>query len=493
MVTVGTMSIQVINPRTGTLVGEVPALSANDTRATMARARAAQVHWAQVPAKERGKIALKLHDLVLKHQAMLLKTIQAETGKNKASAMEEVLEAAISSRYYGRSVAKLLAPKRTKGALPILTRTTVTHSPVGVVGLISPWNYPLTLTLSDAVPALMAGNAVVVKPDSKSPFTALAAARLAYQAGIPEDVFQIVTGHPQETGTTLAEECDYLMFTGSTATGRILGEIAGRRLIGFSAELGGKNPMIILPDADIKKAVRGTIQGSFTNTGQVCISNERVYVHESLFEEFTAELVAATKALKIGTGGWSEDLGCLITPEHAAKVDGMVQEAVEAGAALLAGGLRPDLGPTFVEPYILRDVPDTAAMAKEEVFGPVVALYPFSTEEEVIVKANDSSYGLSAAVFGKERAQAVARQLHTGAVNINDGMTAAMGSVDAPMGGWKNSGVGRRHGAGGLLKFTETTTIADQRLIPIAGPARLPRRAYARIMTTLLRAGKRVL
>lgn len=491
--TVGCMTIQVVCPRTGHVVGEVPARSANDTREAVARARVAQQGWAKVPVAERARIAMRLHDLILNNRDRLLDTIQQETGKSRVSALDEVLEAAIAARYYARVARRALATRRRKGALPLLTRTRVQYHPVGVVGLIAPWNYPLTLTHSDALPALMAGNAVVMKPDSRTPLTAHLAVSLAHEAGVPTDVYQVITGHPTEAGTTIAEECDFLMFTGSTATGRILGEIAGRRLIGFSAELGGKNPLIVLPDADITRAVRGTIAGAFSNTGQLCVSCERVYVHESLVDEYTRALVAATEKLTIGTGGWNEDIGSMICAEHARKVDGMVHEAVQQGAQLLTGGPRADLGPAFVAPYVLRAVPDTAAMATEEVFGPVVAIYPYATVEEAINRANSTPYGLSAAVFGTNDANEVAKHLHAGIVNINEGFAAAMGSIDAPMGGWKNSGVGRRHGVEGLLKFTESTTIARQRLMPIAGPARLPRRAYAQIMTTLLRLGKRVL
>lgn len=487
------MSIDVIDPRTGTTIASVPAHTIEETKQAIDRARQIQKDWALKPVAERAAIAMKIHDAILKEQGTLLDIIQAETGKNRASAFDEIMEAAITARYYARRAPKLLTTQAKKGALPILTKTRVDHVPKGVVGIISPWNYPLTLTISDALPALIAGNAVVLKPDSQTPLTALAAQKIAHAAGIPTNIYQVMTGTGAVVGTTIAENADYLMFTGSTATGRTLAEIAGRQLIGFSAELGGKNPMIITEDASIEKAVRGTIAGAFSNTGQLCISIERIYVHEKIAAKYLDQLVAAVKALRIGTGGWSEQVGSMISAAQAQHIVSLVDDACTRGARKLTGGMREDLGPAFVEPFVLVDVPESATLYREEAFGPVVAVETFTSEAEAVTRANDTSYGLNAAVFGGNSAWRIAKQLHAGTVNINEGFAAAFGSIDAPMGGWKASGIGRRHGDEGLLKYTEARTIAQQRLIPIAGPDRLPKKTYAAVMSTLLRAGKRIL
>lgn len=488
-------TITVTDPRTGEVYGEVPAHTAEETSQAFAIARKAQEAWVTTPISERTKIFLRFHDLVLEHQDEIMDVIQAETGKNRASALDEVLDVAITARHYARRAAKILKPQRKKGALPFLTRTVVDHSPRGVIGIIAPWNYPLTLSISDAIPALIAGNAVVLKPDSKTPFSALLGVKLLIEAGLPADVFQVVTGTGSVVGQQIAQLADYLMFTGSTATGKQLAKIAGERLIGYSAELGGKNPLIVAPDADLDLAVTNAINACFSNSGQLCISIERIYVQEEIADEFIERFVNATEALKVGGGGWTEDMGSMISPEHVEHVIEMLDDALERGARLLTGGtLLPDLGEAYLSPTILTDVPADARLYREEVFGPVAYIEVVSTIEEAITKANDTEYGLNAAVFAAPpTAWNIALQLHAGTVNINEGFAAAFGSIDAPMGGWKASGVGRRHADEGLLKYTEARTIAEQRLFPISGPNDMSRATYAKTLTQLLRIGKRVL
>ncbi|GAA4785685.1 succinate-semialdehyde dehydrogenase (NADP(+)) [Corynebacterium canis] len=487
--------IIVTDPRTGETYGEVPASTAADTQRAFTAARNAQAAWVTTPLKERSKIMLRFHDLVLEHQDELLDVIQAETGKNRASAFDEVLDVAITARHYARRAQRLLRPRRAKGALPVLTRTLVDHSPKGVVGIISPWNYPLTLSISDAIPALLAGNAVVLKPDSQTPFTALLGVHLLVEAGLPLELFQVVTGSGAVVGTEIAQQADYLMFTGSTATGRQLAAIAGERLIDFSAELGGKNPMIVAPDADLNRAAADAVRACFSNTGQLCVSIERIYVHEAIAESFTERFVAATQALRIGGGGWTEDVGSMISPAQVDSAIAMIDDALNRGARLLTGGTRlPELGESYLSPTILTDVPEDAQLYREEVFGPVVYMETVASLEEAVRKANDTEYGLNAAVLAAPyTGWNIALHLHAGSVNINEGFAATFGSVDAPMGGWKASGAGRRHADGGLLKYTESRTISEQRLVPIAGPKGLARDKYAALMTTALRLGKWVL
>ena len=310
---------------------------------------------AQRTFADRARIFLRFHDLLLERQDEVLDLIQWETGKARRHAFEEILDTAIVTRYYARRAERLLRPRRRKGALPLLTRTREFKSPVGVVGLIVPWNYPLNLAVTDAVPALMAGNAAVLKPDVQTSFTALWAVDLLRQAGLPPDVFGVVTGEGPLLGPALGERVDYMMFTGSTRTGRLVARQAAERLIGCSLELGGKNPMIVLADADLDAAVYGAIQGCFASAGQVCVSIERIYVHESIAERFLGSLAERTRALKVGASlDYSMEMGSLTGERQLQHVEEHVRDAVEKGAVVLAGGRRrPDLGPLFYEPTIL--------------------------------------------------------------------------------------------------------------------------------------------
>ncbi|WP_231587531.1 succinic semialdehyde dehydrogenase [Corynebacterium comes] len=486
-------TLTVTSPATGSHIGDVPVHSAADTSDAFSRARLVQPAWAATPVAQRRKIMLCLHDLLLERQAEFLDVIQDETGKNRASAFDEILDVAVTARHYAHAAARLLTPRRVRGAVPVLTRTHVERVPVGVVGIISPWNYPLALALSDAIPALLGGNTVVLKPDEKTPFTALRALALLEEAGLPRDVMQVLTGRGVVTGQAVAQECDYLMFTGSTAVGRRLAATAGERLIGFSAELGGKNPLIVAPDADVARAARGAATACFTNSGQLCISIERIYVHHDVADEFLTAFIAHTEAMNIGRGReWTLDMGSLISEEHKLRVAALVHDAVSRGATVLTGGReRSDLGPAFYSPTILTDVPSDARLFGEETFGPVVAVEVVDNIDEAVARANESSYGLNASVWGSvPTARKIASRLQAGTVNINEGFAAAWGSLDAPMGGWKQSGVGRRHGDVGLLKYTEERTVAVQRMLPLSGPSSMPRERYAQVMSTALRYGR---
>lgn len=486
-------TLTVTCPATGSHLGDVPAHSPAATRDAFARARLAQQTWSTTPVAERKQIMLRLHDLLLERQAEFLDIIQDETGKNRGSAFDEILDVAVTARHYAHAAPRLLRPRRVRGAVPVLTRTHVERAPVGVVGIISPWNYPLSLALSDALPALLAGNAVVLKPDEKTPFTALRAAALLEEAGLPPNVLQVLTGTGPVVGATLAEECDYLMFTGSTAVGRELGAVAGKRLIGFSAELGGKNPLIVLPSADVERTARGAVAACFTNSGQLCISIERIYVHRDVADAFLPAFIEATEAMRIGPGReWTTDMGSLISAEHRLRVTELVDDALSRGATLLAGGRAlEELGPAFYSPTILSDVPSDAGLFDEETFGPVVAVEIVDTVDEAVARANESHYGLNASVWGAaDEARRVASRLQVGTVNVNEGFAAAWASLDAPMGGWGQSGVGRRHGDVGLLKYTEERSVAVQRMVPLSGSTGVPRERYAQAVSTALRYGR---
>jgi succinate-semialdehyde dehydrogenase / glutarate-semialdehyde dehydrogenase len=488
-------TIEVRTPYSGALLGKIPAMPNSDVEAAVDRARRAQAQWSARPVADRAGIFLRFHDLLLDRQNEVLDIIQLESGKARRYAVEEVLDTAIVSRYYAFHAAALLRPRRRRGALPLLTKTLECRVPVGVVGFIIPWNYPLNLAITDAIPALIAGNTAVLRPDPQTTFTALWAVRLLREAGLPPDVLPVITGNGPQLGAALSSLVDFVMFTGSSRTGRIVGQQAAARLIGFSLELGGKNPMIVLADADLDRAVQGAANACFAGAGQVCVSIERIYVHESLFPQFVEKFTARTKQLRIGAAlDYSMDVGSLASQHQLQTVEDHVNDALQKGAKLAAGGRpRPDLGPFFYEPTILTGVRPEMKVYREETFGPVVSIYPFAAEQQAVEMANDSRYGLSASLWTRDATNGVrlARQIRTGSVNINEGYSATWGSIDSPIGGMKESGTRPRHGAEGILKFTDSQTIAVQRLLPIGPAPGVDPAVHARWMTRLLRLVKK--
>ena len=487
---------EVTNAMTGEPLGRVPHCSADDVVAAAGRARAVQTDWAARPIAERAAVLLRFHDLVLRRQDEVLDLIQLENGKARRHAFEEVLDVCLTSRYYAHTAEDLLKPKRRQGVQLVLTEVWEYHHPKGLVGIISPWNYPLTLGISDAIPAIVAGNAILTKPDDRTPFSALWAVGLLEEAGMPPGLVQVVTGPGSELGTPIIEQSDFLMFTGSTSVGRNVAKQAAERLIDCSMELGGKNALLVLDDADVAKAASGAVRAAFSNSGQLCISIERIYVQKALWDDFVAQFIAATNAMSLSAAlDYSADMGSLINETQLQTVIDHVDDAVQKGATVLAGGrARPDIGPYFYEPTILTDVREGMVAFADETFGPVVSLYPVDSEREAIEKANDSSYGLNFAVWTSEpaRGRRVAAQLQAGTVNVNGAYAAAWASVDAPMGGMKDSGVGRRHGEHGILKYTESQTIATERLLPVGAPTWLRADRYARVMTSGLRLLRRM-
>ena len=485
----------VVSPLTGEPIGEVPVGNADDVVSAVARAREVQRGWAARPARERARVLLRYHDLVLDHQDELMDLIQAENGKARVWAFEEILDQAVTARYYARLAPRALRPQRRLSALPGLVSTREHHVPKGVIGVIAPWNYPLVLAVSDALAALVAGNGVVVKPDSQTPFTALRAFEVLEQAGLPAGLVQVVTGPGRSVGTAIVDTADYVMFTGSTATGRTVAQRAGERLIGMSAELGGKNAMVITGDVDLGRAVEGAVVAAFANTGQLCISIERIYVEQPIAEAFVDRFGARTAALRLGAEqDYGPEVGALASPAQLDKVRAHVDDARAKGARLVAGGRqRPDVGPLFYEPTVLTGVTPDMDLHRDETFGPVVAVYPVASDDEAVASANDTEYGLNASVYCGDvaRGRAIAARILAGTVNVNDGYSSAWGSLDAPMGGMKASGVGRRHGREGLLKYTESRTVAVRsRLAEKLQDATRDPDGYARRFTTVLRAAK---
>lgn len=483
----GAPSVAIYAPATGHKIGDLPQSSIADIDRAFAVARHAQRDWAKVPVAERVAVLRKFHDIVLAEQDTILDIVQTETGKSRPHAFDEVADVAINSRYYAAVAPKLLAGRKPRGVLPVLTQVEVVNRPKGVVAVISPWNYPLALSASDALPALIAGNAVVARPDNQTALSALWAIDAAERAGFPRGLWQAVLGRGREIGGDVIARADYVDYTGSSATGRTIAQQAGERLIGYSLELGGKNPLLVLSDADVSKAAKVAVRACFSSAGQLCESMERIYVHADVYDRFTAEFVGHVKNMSLGGElDYSRDMGSLTFQRQLDTVTEHVDDAVAKGATVLAGGrARPDLGPYFYEPTVLSGVREGMTVYREETFGPVVSLYKVDTDDDAVEAANDTAYGLNASVFTKDlsRGREIAARVNAGSVNVNDGFAAAWGSADAPSGGLGISGQGRRHGPEGLLKYIDTQTIAVQRVLPIAPLPGMSEQVWAKTMT----------
>ena len=442
-----------VTPMTGEVIARVPQSSPADVVIAVESARAAQRSWAATSAARRTRIMLRLHDLVLARQDALLDLIQLESGKARAHAFEEVADVALVSRHYARRAAAYLTPKRAAGILPLLTRAVTSYHPVGVVGLVTPWNYPLTLPVCDAIPALMAGNAVVLRPDPQTALTALHGAALLAEAGLPEGVLQVVVGDGPTVGQAVVEHADYVCYTGSTPTGRSVGRTAAARIVGSSLELGGKNSLYVRPDADLSRAVEGAVRSCFGSAGQLCVHTERLVLHEEVADDFLAGFVPAVVAMRLGPQlAYGIEMGSLLGPAQLERTRSHVEDALANGARLLAGGrARPDLGPFFHEPTVLGGVTTAMRCRDEETFGPLVAVYRVGSDEEAVALANDTAYGLNASIWTRDvpAGRRIAAQIKAGTVNINEGYAAAWSATGAPMGGMRDSGIGRRHGPGG--------------------------------------------
>ncbi len=489
-------SAVVSSPLTGQPLAHIPQSSEADVAEAFRRARRAQVAWARTPVAERAAAALRLHDLVLDRQDEIIDLIVWESGKARKNAFDEPAHIALTARYYGRRAERHLGTERRVGLFPALTRIDVNHVPKGVVGIISPWNYPFTMALCDGLPALLAGNAVVIKPDAQTMLSALLAAQLLEDAGFPRDLWQVVAGPGPVIGGAIVAEADYVCFTGSTATGRLIAKGCAERLIGCSLELGGKNPIIVLRDADIEKAAEGAVRASFSNAGQLCVSMERLFVADQVYDQFVRRFVARTEAMTLGaTLDWGNDMGPLISAQQLATVQAHVDDAVAKGARVLAGGrARPDLAPYFFEPTILEGVTPAMTCFGKETFGPVISVYRFHDEADAIARANEGEYGLNGSIYSQDgpRARAMARLIACGTVNINEAFGATFGSVDSPMGGMRESGLGRRQGREGILRYTETQAVGTQRLMRIAPAFGMSDAAYAKVMTGSLRLMKKL-
>jgi succinate-semialdehyde dehydrogenase/glutarate-semialdehyde dehydrogenase len=482
------------SPFTGEPLAELPMSTPADVARAYGLARAAQADWAARPVAERARVLLRLHDLVLARQDEVLDLVQLETGKARRHAFEEVVDVALNARHYARVARRELAPARRPGLVPLLSQVRELRHPKGVVGIVSPWNYPLTLAVSDALPAFVAGNAVVHKPDTQTALTALWVRELAVEAGLPPGVWQVVLGDGPTVGRAVVDGGDFVCFTGSTPVGREVAERCARRLVGCSLELGGKNPMIVLADADLTRAAEAAVRDCFTGTGQLCISIERIYAVDAVHDAFLDRFLERVRGLRLGHAlDYSVDVGSLLSQRQLDRVTAHVEDAVAKGATVLAGGRpRPDIGPLFYEPTVLTGVTPQMALYREETFGPVVAVTAVPDAEQAVRQANDSEHGLNAAVWTRDVAagRRLAARVETGTVSINEAYGATWGATASPMGGRKDSGLGRRHGREGLLKYTEPQTVAVQRLVGFAPPGSMGFDTWARGFTAGLRVMK---
>ena len=457
-------TIVVENPATGEVITTLPACTPEQLEEMAAKARRAQPEWLALGFSGRAKVLRRMQKWVLDNADRFLDTLVSETGKTREdAALAELGYAASSFGFWAKNAPKYLSDEKVKTSNPFLLgrKIIVRYEPVGLVGVIGPWNYPFTNTIGDAIPALAAGNSVIVKPSSVTPLTSLLIEDGLRACGIPDDVFQVVVARGP-LGLNLIDLADVIMFTGSTETGKLVAERAAKTLTPVSLELGGKDPMIVLADADVERAANAAVFWSMQNTGQTCISVERVYVEEPIYDDFVARVANKARDLRQGVPGafGSVDVGSFINPPQIDIVEAHVKDAIEKGARVLTGGTRGTGDGAFYAPTVLTDVDHTMDCMTEETFGPTLPIMKVADSAEAIRLANDSPYGLQASVYTKDvvKGEAVARKLEAGAVVINDSNANYL-ALEAPMGGWKTSGMGVRHGPEGIRKYTHRQTI----------------------------------
>ena len=480
--------IAVENPATGEVIATVPDLSREQVVELAARGREAQPGWQALGFDGRARVLLRAQKWLIDNADRVIETIVAETGKTWEDAqLAEVGYGANAFGFWARNAEGYLADERVHTSSPFVKgrKLVVRYQPLGLIGVIGPWNYPLTNSFGDCIPALMAGNSVILKPSEITPMTSLLMAEALTACGLPEAVYQVATGRG-ETGSALIDEVDMIMFTGSTRTGKRVMERAAQTLTPVSLELGGKDPMIVLADADVERAANCATFFSMQNGGQTCISVERVYVEAPVYDEFVAKVADKVRAIREGvpSGPASVDVGSMTFPPQVDIVEDHVNDAVAKGARVLTGGRRAQGPGLFFEPTVLVDVDHTMKCMTEETFGPTLPIMKVADSEEAVRLANDSPYGLAASVYSKDvgKAEAVARRIEAGAVCVNDAMIN-YNALELPMGGWKASGLGSRHGANGIRKYCAQQSILVTRFALKHDPYMFP---YKRRTTRLL-------
>jgi acyl-CoA reductase-like NAD-dependent aldehyde dehydrogenase len=466
--------IPVVNPATGEAIATVPVMAADEVRALVARARAAQPAWEALGFDGRARVLRRAQKWVVDNADRVVETIVSETGKTHDDAIiSEISYTATAFGFWAKHAARYLADEKVRASSPFVMgrKLVVRYRPLGVIGVIGPWNYPLTNSFGDCIPALAAGNAVVLKPSEVTPLTSLLMSDAMRECGLPDDVFAVATGDGG-TGAALVDEADMVMFTGSTATGKKIMERAARTLTPVSLELGGKDPMIVLADADLERASSAAAYYSMQNGGQTCISVERVYVEAPIYDAFVDKVTRKVAALRQGasTGPGTVDVGAVTFAPQLDIVSRHVEQAREAGARVLTGGSAHTENGRFYEPTVLVDVDHSMACMTEETFGPTMPIMKVADADEAIRLANDSEYGLAASVWTKDaaRGEAVAGRVEAGAVCVNDAQLNYL-ALELPMGGWKASGLGSRHGAGGIRKYCRQQSVLVTRFAPPKG------------------------
>jgi succinate-semialdehyde dehydrogenase / glutarate-semialdehyde dehydrogenase len=464
--------IEVYSPATLQKIGEVAVNTPSEVGAAAVSARQAFRVWSSLEIKRRAEILLTARDFFISRREELIELICAENGKPRLEALVEITYVCDVITFYAKQARRFLSPQRVTPHLLRNKKVTVHYQPRGVIGMITPWNFPLILTIGEAIPALISGNAVIIKPSEWTPLIALRGARLIHDAfaahGLPAEILQIVNGYG-ETGGILVDEADMIAFTGSVRTGQAVAARAARRLIPVSLELGGKDPMIVLRDADLERAANAAVWGAFTNSGQVCISVERVYVEDAVADEFTRRVVGKTRALRQGADSIGDerrfDVGAMTYPKQVEVVEEQIADARARGAQVLIGGGRnQSLAGRYFEPTVIVNVDHSMKIMTEETFGPVLPIMRVRDEAEALRLANDSNYGLNASVFTHDRARGerLAGKIEAGMTCVND-VLAGFGVTDAPSGGLKTSGIGKRHGPEGIRRFCHQQVIVTDR------------------------------
>jgi acyl-CoA reductase-like NAD-dependent aldehyde dehydrogenase len=453
-----TETIEVENPATGGVAGSVPRMLPEDVAPMVARARAAQPAWWGIGFEGRAEVLKRAQKWTLDNADRIIDTIVAETGKTRDDAqLAEVGYAAGAFGFWAKNAEKFLRQRKVRTSSPMLLgkKATIRYRPRGVVGVIGPWNYPLVNSFGDAIPALAAGNAVILKPSEVTPLTSLLMAECLAECGAPDGIFQVLTGLG-DVGAELIDHVDFIMFTGSTATGKKVAERAATTLTPYGLELGGKDPMIVLADADVEKAANAATYYSMQNGGQTCISVERVYVEEPIYDDFVKRVTDKVAKLRQGVpaAAGSVDVGAVTFAKQAEIVESHVEDARAKGATVLVGGKRGAGPGRFFQPTVLTDVDHSMDCMTQETFGPTLPIMKVRDAEEALRLANDSPYGLQASVWTKDsaRGEQIASRIESGVANVNEHLLSYV-ALELPMGGWKESGIGTRHGADGIRKY----------------------------------------
>jgi acyl-CoA reductase-like NAD-dependent aldehyde dehydrogenase len=464
-----TETIEVENPATGEVIRTVPVTSPAEVGAMVDRARAAQPAWEALGFEGRGRVLRRMQKWLVDNGERVVQTIVDESGKTYEDAsVVELAYGAGALGFWAKHAPEYLADEKVRTSNPFVMgrRLVVRYRPIGVVGVIGPWNYPLTNNFGDSIPALAAGNAVVLKPSEVTPLTSLLLAEGMRASGLPEHVLQVAIGGG-ETGSAMVDAVDFVMFTGSTATGKKVMARAAETLTGVSLELGGKDPMIVLADADLERAANAATYYAMQNGGQTCVSIERVYVEAPVYERFVDAVTERVQALRQGApnGPASVEVGAMTFAPQMDIVTRHVEQARTAGARVTTGGRVREGSGRFYEPTVLADVDHSMTAMTEETFGPTIPIMKVADAEEAIRLANDSAYGLGASVWTKDsgRGEQIARRLESGYACVNDANVNYF-AYELPMGGWKDSGLGVRHGAAGIRKYTRQQAILVTRI-----------------------------